>query len=353
MRLVRAATVVALAVVVAACDEARPREESTSAACANCHGFPPAPPHPQDAAACNACHSTSVGAGNAIVPGGTHANGNVDVAVHPVRPYPTHAQDAIAGISTCANCHGADYGGGAVSVSCNACHDSTFGTADWRTNCTFCHGTRTATWTDTPAQFPLAAPPSAVDGTTSPADPRVGAHQAHLAGTAYANPLACDACHAVPARTFPGSLSHLDGSPAELVFGATATKGVTGAGYAGGGGSCAVYCHGTGSEFVNPGAAASAVVSPDWTEAAIACDGCHGTPPATGQHQFANHQFPCDRCHQGVAGSGATPSIANKALHVNGTKNVAFTVPGTWTAEKTCADVSCHGGGTRPWYPAP
>ena len=78
--------------------------------------------------------------------------------------------------------------------------------------------------------------------------------------------------------------------------------------------------------------------------------------PATGEHGFVNHLFPCGYCHLDVAGSGATPSIVNKALHVNGQKNVRLTVPGTWDAPaaKTCTNVACHDTqGTRPWYPAP
>lgn len=355
MRLARAGTLAALALLVAACDTARKVEETSAINdCTRCHGFPPADPHPQGVTVCYTCHSTSVGPGNVIIPGGTHLNGHVDVSAHPL-PFPPslHGPAAEGGASGCTECHGADYGGGAVGVSCNACHE-TIGYADWKTNCTFCHGTRTPGWTD--ANLPLAAPPLALDRTAdqTSANPKVGAHQAHLVGTTYANPLTCGTCHGgIPPRTFPGSLGHVDGQPATIAFASPATQGVTPS-YAGNGGSCAVYCHGTGTAFVNPTAPGpSTTVSPAWTATSIACDGCHGTPPTTGQHGFTNHQFPCGYCHLTVAGTGATPSIVNKTLHVNGQKDVALDVPGTWDGSaKTCTNVACHAvQNTRNWYP--
>jgi predicted CxxxxCH...CXXCH cytochrome family protein len=157
----------------------------------------------------------------------------------------------------------------------------------------------------------------------------------------------------VPVRQFPGSLSHIDGGPVTISFSGLATQGVgASAGYSGNGGSCAVYCHGSGTAFANPGST-SANVSPSWTATSIACNGCHGTPPTTGQHGFANHQFPCGYCHAQVAGTGSTPAITNKALHVNGTKNVGFTVSGDPydAANHSCTNIACHGGtGTRSWY---
>jgi predicted CxxxxCH...CXXCH cytochrome family protein len=348
--------VAALAVLIAACDTARKVEETSAVNdCARCHGFPPPDPHPQSTA-CDTCHSTTVGAGNVIVPGGTHMNGRVDVVAHAV-PYPpdVHGPRADQGPLACGSCHGADFGGGSVGVSCNACH-GTFGYADWKTNCTFCHGTRTQGWTD--ANLALAAPPQSVagGGDQTSANPKVGAHQAHLVGTTLSNPVACTSCHGVPVRTFPGSLAHIDATM-ELVFSDVAKQGIAGAAYAGNGGSCAVYCHGSGAAFANPTAAPSQAVSPNWQEpsiATLACNGCHGAPPATGQHAISNHAFPCNRCHAQVAGSGATPSIANKALHVNGTKDVDFSVSADRydPAAHTCTNVACHGGtGTRSWYP--
>ena len=50
----------------------------------------------------------------------------------------------------------------------------------------------------------------------------------------------------------------------------------TGAAYAGAGGTCAVYCHGSGTELANP----AGKLSPDWTDTGLACGDCHGQPPA-------------------------------------------------------------------------
>ncbi len=357
MRLARAGTLAALAALsVAACDTARKIEQTSAIEdCARCHGFPPPAPHPQGTA-CDVCHSTTVGPGNVIIPGGTHMDGRVEVTGHPADyPPSVHGPDADAGIAACATCHGADYAGAGTGASCNDCH-ATAGYPDWKTNCTFCHGTRTPGFTD--ANLAFAAPPQSVDGTEiqTSANPKVGAHQAHVAAPPDANPLPCAACHGgVPTRAFPGSLDHVDGQPATIAFGDLASQGVASPSYAGGGGSCAVYCHGTGTAFVNPGAAPSTVASPAWTVTSIACNGCHGAPPSTGEHGFRNHAFPCGYCHLQVAASTATPAIVNKALHVNGAKDVELTVPGTWDGTaKTCTNVACHTTqGARSWYPAP
>lgn len=354
MQLARAAAVAALALLVAACDTARNVEETAAVNdCARCHGFPPPDPHPQ-ATNCDLCHATTVGPGNVIIAGGTHMDGQVETTVHAMPFVAQHTSAALPNIDSCTDCHGLDFAGGTAGVSCNACHAAQVAVSapDWRTNCTFCHGTRTANWTD--ANLPLAAPPQSVSGAgdQSSANPKVGAHQAHLVGTTYVNPLPCTSCHGVPVRQFPGSLDHITGT-VEIAFSGLANTGVAAA-WAGAGGTCAVYCHGSGTAFVNRGAAASTNVSPAWTNAAaIGCTDCHGTPPTTGEHGIANHAFPCNRCHVEVAGSGTTPTITNKALHVNGTKNVAFTVSGSWDATQAqCSNIACHGGaGTRSWYP--
>lgn len=264
-----------------------------------------------------------------------------------------HPAAAVAGIQACAACHGVDYGGTTAAPSCNACHGD-LGYADWKTNCTFCHGTRTPGWTD--ANLPLAAPPQSVAGATDRSDPKVGAHQAHLASGLYASALPCASCHAVPPRAFPGSLDHVDGAAA-IQFSATAQLGVSGAAYANG--TCAVYCHGSGT-LISGGSN----TTPAWTSVSgLACNSCHGgaspnpVAPDTGRHKIAEHSGqPCGRCHATVANTLTPPSILNtaaaKALHVNGQRDVSFSVSGAWDSNaKTCSNIACHGGtGTRPWY---
>ena len=62
-----------------------------------------------------------------------------------------------------------------------------------------------------------AAPPLSVNGKRDASDAAVGAHQAHLRGTALRAPLACSDCHVVPEGK--GTASHIDGR-AIVTFGA-------------------------------------------------------------------------------------------------------------------------------------
>jgi predicted CxxxxCH...CXXCH cytochrome family protein len=319
-------------IVLAGCDSARPIEQRSEASeCARCHGFPPPPGivnvdvvHPQNTE-CQVCHPTTVVSGTQLVEGGTHLNGVVDVgtgAVHAV-PYPAHPTDALAGLDACAACHGSDFGAPIVSGggSCNSCHGS-FGFADWQTNCTFCHGTRTTGWAA--AQAALPAPPDAVvaGGDQTRTNPKVGAHQAHLTPGPYANAFACSTCHTVP--TSAEALTHFTGggAPATVAFDALAGQDVASPGYAGG--TCAVYCHGSGTSW--PAGSVAANPTPAWTSTALACDACHASRPATGSHQGTgtHANAPCASCHLGYV----QDTSVDPALHVNGSRSVVFNTRG-------------------------
>jgi hypothetical protein len=65
----------------------------------------------------------------------------------------------------CQHCHGGDYHGGLVDVSCLSCHNEQAGPE----NCATCHGNENS-----------PAPPRDLDGNTAASSPRVGAHQIHL-----------------------------------------------------------------------------------------------------------------------------------------------------------------------------
>lgn len=336
----------AAASLVAGCDGARPIDSAGSGQCATCHGAPPPPfvtttsggTHPQSDN-CTLCHASTVSPTGEIL--AAHRNGTVEVTIHAV-PFTNHPEVAFADLAACGTCHGPQLDGGVSGVSCDACHAdaATFpgglSFPDWQTNCTFCHGTRTQGFTG--AQPRLAAPPQGVRGETLATQPQVGAHQKHLAGGTLSDGVGCSECHAVP-----GDLSHVSGGPAAIAFGGLASQGSLSPQYTGG--SCAAtYCHG-----------GQASTSPAWT-GTIACGDCHGSPPATGQHELTFHSgFPCARCHVQVAGATGAPTILDSAaargLHVNGTKNVAFSVSGTWdSTAKTCTNVACHGGtGTKSW----
>ncbi len=264
-----------------------------------------------------------------------------------------HGPAAISGLATCTLCHGADYGGDAAAggPSCTSCH-SADGFADWQTNCTFCHGTRTAGYVA--SDLALAAPPEGVNGETDPAQPAVGAHRKHLGnGSAVSDGVSCDECHTVPT-----DLSHVDGIP-DVTFGTLAAQGGPGAAFSGG--TCSSsYCHGA-------TLAGGTATAPSWT-GSIACDACHGLPPATGKLQGSHplHVLhvdwwrptignrSCVFCHSEIATPydatvlGIQDTAAARAHHVDGEKNVSFSSLGSWDrSTKTCSSLSCHG--TQTW----
>ncbi|MBU1170674.1 MAG: CxxxxCH/CxxCH domain-containing protein [Proteobacteria bacterium] len=118
----------------------------TQAACGTCHGNPPTEAHPA-ANQCQACHSGTVDQDGRIdVAGGLHIDGIIQVddtespssRFHP-EDYAAPSQHGFAfnkNKDNCKGCHGDDYTGGSVGVSCDSCH----GGSTWRTDCTFCHG---------------------------------------------------------------------------------------------------------------------------------------------------------------------------------------------------------------------
>lgn len=381
-----------LLLAVAGCGETRPTTGSAND-CSACHGFPPATltsdgsDHPQApvgetwvAADCSPCHVTTVDASGAIIPGGTHADGKVD-GRHAV-PYPAaqHGPAAIAYLSSCRSCHGADLLGGTSGVSCNSCHDG------WQTNCTFCHdplvdaptlhtrisatavtppecdachgagysaSARTvsdATHMDGTVQIPGvtctschgtgtataaaprgAAPPVDVLGGTTVSV--VGAHDTHLDGQSWSDGVACSDCHPGVAGYV---MTHADGTT-QVAF--------TGGGTYAGGTCSTTYCHGA-----FPGGNGA---DPTWTGTAT-CTSCHARPPSTGDHlvHVNTYQYGCESCHVGYTTTRTAGVITNvsvgaaaKPLHVNGIKNVTLVV-GTWDGVGCTA--TCHSG-TRTW----
>jgi predicted CxxxxCH...CXXCH cytochrome family protein len=315
---------------------ASPAWTSTAAlTCSSCHSAAPTSGEhgSHDGVACSRCHPGYAVGASPTVDLAKHVNGTFDASpvtttatfsawpagcgachpgMHAVPFLGQHATAALAGIASCTSCHGTGYGGG-MGQSCTACHAAgPLGFADWRTNCSFCHGTRTPGLTGAPGT--LAAPPQTVAGTgvQTPANPKVGAHAAHLAGGVFSNPLPCSSCHAVPAQTFPASLDHLDGS-VDVEFSTTAEKNVNSPGYAGGGGTCAVYCHGVTDVLGND-------ASPAWTSTAddLNCNSCHSAAPTSWKHsRHRSEGVACADCHPGY-GTGSWPSV-DLAKHVNGT----------------------------------
>jgi predicted CxxxxCH...CXXCH cytochrome family protein len=185
------------------------------------------------------------------------------------------------------------------------------------------------------------APFRATTGATGAADARVGAHDRHLA-TAIATPLGCADCHLVP-----GALRHADGAvalawgPRAAALGAVPSP-AAGPIQPGQPVTCANYCHGA-TLF-----APLVDRTPSWTGTLAGCGGCH---EARGEREHRNglhNLFTCSRCHFAVMNAASDTTIANPALHVNGTGDVQldpavlgptgrFTKVGdTWTCTNLC-----------------
>jgi len=190
-------------------------------------------------------------------------------------------------LTRCQQCHGDDYLGGAVGVSCvqSGCHSQP------PITCTTCHGSR---------------------GTPRP---DVGAHWAH---EAY-----CSTCHAVPVETTASVQQHASQDASTLIhFGGIALNAandwrldagaIPAPAWDPGAQHCTnTYCHGA--------------ASPVWTTPQqIQCDGCHGEPPP-------NHAA-WSRVATGVESCTACHPSHTEATHINGKVDVTVS---------SCT--TCHG----------
>lgn len=312
-------------------------QDGTQVACGACHGDPPPPPHPDDPT-CAGCHPA--------LSDGLHLDGTVQLDIP---------------ADTCTGCHGdetsiapppdtsgstdpLDPGVGAhaaheaADVACEACHvvptaiddvghidlapaevvfggDATLGGAapTWDgASCsdTYCHG---GTLRGGAFQEPLW---TLVDGSQvgcggCHGDPPGGSHVPHASPT-IAAAVACGACHVVPDETVaPG---HLDAPPVETIFGGLALAGGARPSFTATRTCADSYCHGATLD-------GGALTEPTWgatDHAALACDACHGMPPANG-HPDARV---CGDCHNDV---GPDDEIVAPAHHVDGI--VTFGLP--------------------------
>jgi len=330
---------------------------SSQVFCGSCHGVPPASPHIQvdtttGFGVCNPCHSFTVDAAGAIIPasqGGKHINGFLEASGHDASWMdPTssgfHAFAADKGIQNCTPCHGADLGGGSVGVACTACHKAGGPGNDFAT-CTACHGgTDNQTGAPPAAIWGYAGDPNRGGGTADPI--RVGAHSKHLA-PALATPFDCGNCHVKPTSVI--STGHIDNPTpvATVTFGAApgqVPSGSTPSWNRATAGCSLTYCHGNYAgvyafEVYNWGSDTYDTVyvnytgkkaTPTWTSGPMACDSCHGNPPAgtgpwhSGQHGYSLSYNDCSLCHPDASGTASTGTtkITNPAQHVNGVVEV-------------------------------
>lgn len=231
-------------------------------------------------------------------------------------------------MNQCQQCHGGNYNGGLVEVSCLTCHTQPAGPE----NCSTCHGSGSS-----------PAPPKDLDGNTNIADRGVGAHQVHLTGK-----LSCSDCHNVPASY--NDEGHVDSDrPAEvpmegflanLVTNDPVKSEVYNQGleiftpdpvYNFSNQSCSnTYCHGM-FKNGNNGKNGTLTNTPIWTNPSSAeCGTCHGDPSATtlfekalpgGEHiQIQPGETPCSNCHGGVVDENL--NFINPSKHIDGKLNL-------------------------------
>lgn len=296
--------------------------EGTQAACGTCHGLPPGGSHPA-IEQCNLCHSSVVDAGRNIIDKTLHINGMTDFsgsALHPsgwlIKDSPDfHAlfiRNSGWDLNQCQQCHGADYAGGIVNVSCLNCHPAT------PEDCIVCHGG---------VDNLTGAPPEDIDGNRDTNSRGVGAHTAHLTGGEVSSGFDCGSCHGVPGSfDTPG---HVDsGLPAEVNFSHLTLVDNAIPHWNAETVMCQnTYCHGNWSllkensnhTFIYSDETMSGnSASTKWTDpATAACGTCHELPPIGHKPRPLPS---CGGCHRSVI--DAKGIIIDKSKHVNGMVNV-------------------------------
>jgi predicted CxxxxCH...CXXCH cytochrome family protein len=312
--------------------------------CGSCHGIPPPAPH-TTSTACGNCHTgyTATAVNDAL-----HINGAVDVSAqacgscHAIPPPAPHVAN-----NQCGQCH-AGYTDSTVNT---ATHDN--GVVDTSLTCTSCHGKAGQAAT---AAAPLNASPP-IDTLGAATGLRVGAHQKHLVGGAYANALACRTCH-VNVATY--TVGHSNGANdvgfagaanANLQKGTWQPRSGTTAGRC-----SATWCHGA-AMTRSGGAAGGTATTPSWNGAITTCTACHSVTGSslTANHTRGNHRSrACSVCHgPGYTSSTASTPVGtgvNKATHVDGVRTVYTVSSGTgirtWNASTRTCTSSCHGSET-------
>ncbi|MBN2009530.1 CxxxxCH/CxxCH domain-containing protein [candidate division KSB1 bacterium] len=288
--------------------------QTESMTCNNCHGLPPATGahivHVEDAGVqCGTCHV------------GYEKNVSVDKTVH---------INGVKNVQLVASIGGTYANGKCANTACHGSGGSPTWDSQIAEGCTGCHGG---------VDNQTGAPPKDMEGNTARTARGVGAHSAHVEGSLWANAMDCSECHLKPAdASAPG---HIDGSrPADITWGDLAKN--DGQSPAWNGTVCNnVYCHGTSLD-------GGANTAPSWTDTTpIACNSCHGSPPASGAHtiHLDRYDLECNVCHNGYE----KDTSVNLTNHINGTVDVTLTAAlgGTY-GNGVCANVFCHGGGDSP-----
>ena len=287
-------------------------------AAADCNGCHQAPPnngkHPQlqpIVESCHLCHGTTVGADDKPLVNGTHANGTIDFALVPTDCVTCHGAPPVKPehpkMNNCNKCHSTTVDATNQAIVAGGTHVN--GTIDivLPTACDSCHGGNGS-----------AAPPPDVNGNTDPTLPSVGAHAAHLKGKNYsAGGITCDTCHELP--TTVGQAGHLTGTLDSVKFpnGKAVALGLV-PDYDPATMSCSnVYCHGASL----PDGAVKAPVWNQPGLACNACHGlppsiASGHPPV----DPALGTKACALCHAKTVNADGTLNLKD-GWHINGLVN--------------------------------
>jgi predicted CxxxxCH...CXXCH cytochrome family protein len=290
-------------------------------ACNSCHGFPPAyasgtpkaNSHANHSFGCNYCHAGTTSDGATVTGKALHVNGSYDITAGSGATF-TYTYAATGGSCSNISCHG----------NTSATWGSTLG-------CATCHGN---------------PPPNAV-GSYTAVNETTSPHMKHAGATGSNYSFSCNECHKGNAHG-TGTFQDVFIDKSGIVAGSAAT-------YTTATRTCStLYCHSNGTS-VATGQPASGSVA--WDSNKLACNGCHGNPPAYANNtpkanNHGSHSFGCGTCHAGTTTDGTTISGIN--LHVNGAYNVT---PGTGTTFAytyastggTCSNISCHQGVNAKW----
>lgn len=283
---------------------------------------------------CTVCHGN-----NAYLP--SHRNGSIDMAGN-INSSPatgaysrgtSFAQSSTPAWGTCANvnCHfektTPPWGSSAFTspTDCNRCHE---------------------------------APPATLDA---------GSHARH--DTYYPGPANCGTCHADHLAEVKPFAHATSAGKRDLAVSLHDPHNVAAGTYSGSVneylpsqnniyGTCSnTYCHSNGTSVATGSIPANTTVT--WgTAGPLACNACHGTPPAyangspKANRHAAHAAYSCNKCHANTTADGTT--ISNPANHVNKSYDVAQGSGVSFsyvfnTAGGSCSAISCHGSTGAQW----
>lgn len=292
------------ALVLISCSEDREREDERgphpsdwmTLTSSNFHGWPALV---DSATGCRGCHGATLHGGEE---GRSCYDCHAYLHTQVTRADPETHQSLIAfgndwHIQNCTVCHGTNYDGGRAGVSCRACHTEEDGPAE----CGVCHAMPP---TDT-TKVPFGMDPAAA-----------GAHATH-------ERFSCRECHGPS-----GGLTHVGPLPAEVLFSRANLANIAvdtnqtrfthiGEPTSGNGACSNIYCHSNGK--VVEGRVGAPVAMPQWVGGALACGGCHRTPPPLPHQQVTT----CGECHGNVdpASDNGLPSairFLDDSTHIDG-----------------------------------